>query len=81
MAPRCRRTSATAGRHGAAEHDEAREVAVGGELVGVAGEVEVLQSQPGQRTAGVEVVVQLGEGLDLHAPILRHRPALAHACR
>ena len=63
------------GRHGATEHDEAGEVTVGGEVLGVAREVEVLQPQSGQRPAGVEVVVQLGEGLDLHAPILRHRPA------
>ena len=45
------------------------------EVLGVARQVEVLQPQSGQRPAAVEVVVQLGEGLDLHAPILRHRPA------
>ena len=66
--------------HGAAEHDEAREVTVGREPVGVPGEVEMLQAQTGQRPAGVEVVVQVGEGLDLHAPILRHRRRLA-TCR
>ncbi len=38
------------GWHGAAEHDEAREVTVGGEPVGVAGEVEVLQPQTGTAT-------------------------------
>ena len=73
MAPPCSSTSATAARHATAEHDEAGEVTAFGKPVAVAREVEVLQPQARQGAAGVEVVVQLLQGLDLHAPILTHR--------
>ena len=52
-------------RDAAAEHDHALKVGAGEQRVLVAGEVEVLQPQPGQRAARAESRVQRRQALDL----------------